>query len=189
MALAEWTITGNGSYSVIVDGTSPGTNTSVVDIVEDQAFQNNTLSTGANRSIESFISDSSPHNTDYGLMLRCSTTNPTFTGNNYALAISGTGGTLSVVIKKNYSGGTILASTSLSPLTGTISGWQKWRFSAYDSGGHAFVRAELWNGSAYVVILDVSDGSPLAAGHETIFSNGVTASHVRFDDPNIYNVT
>lgn len=185
MALADWQLGGGGTYSVLVDGTSPGAATTVISLNGVNQFGNITLSTASNQSVESFIRDINGANTEYGLFLRASNTTPYVSGTSYVMTISGSGGTFSVRIYRNTVN--IASNNSLSPLTGTFTGWQKWRFSSYDGGGVAYLRVELYNGSVYVPVLECADGSPVAAGRAGFHNQG--GSNTRFDDVKIYSLT
>lgn len=192
MAQADWTFgTDGGSYSIVVDPTSPGSNTDVIDINQQLGAGNITVGNITDASIEAYAKPNLETFAAFGFILRASNfdVNPS---TKVKLLIQPQAGAfnISVIIFGNIVIGSL---TGFAPLTGTNLDWQKWRFSAFNSGGAStYVRVELWDGAAYVAILDTvtTDATTFAASGTCNFYAAGTqpTAHTRFDDVKIYTL-
>lgn len=62
---------------------------------------------------------------------------------------------------------TLLVNVQVSPSVGTVTDWQRWRFTVVTSGSDVLSRIELWNGSSFI-----SQTSFLDAGGTKITTSG-----------------
>lgn len=199
MALADWQIGGGaGSYTIVVDVTSPGTNTDVADLQSDIGFRNTTVGNILDSRISSYIKAQTyigaGFSTRYGMRLRTSDVETDGYGNGFELGIALNGANFNVSLAQHRIGAeTILATATIPPSVGTNIDWQLWRFSAFSVGDITYLRGELWNGAAFVPILDTATTNNFlatTAGKAYFFSRNTSASsHIRFDDVKIYTLT
>lgn len=190
MALADWTpFESNqfipGSYGIVTDGASPGTNTAVMQCTTAQGFQNITVGNLLDARIVAFAK--APENSNYQFILRQQDALYVANSNCYLANVQLTSGLYNMQITKNTT--TMISATGVSPLTGVTTDWQKWQFSCFSTGGTTYLRLALWNGSAFVTMLDAADssGSQLATGKCSFSSNSGSAT--RFDDVTIISLT
>lgn len=195
MPLADWTINGTGSYSIVSDLTSPGTETSVISITGELRFSDIDTGTLQNSRIESFIKAAGV-SSGFGFF-----TNSTgFLINNNAPAsfecqISVSGSNFVATIVDTSNGGTVVyAVATFAPLTGTVTDWQKWRFASFTSGGVNYLRLELWNGSAYIPQADVGvgTGTPTSPAGVTGYTGIITRANsgsCKYDDTKVYSLS
>jgi hypothetical protein len=202
MALADWTITGNGSYSIVNDPTSPGTNPNVLRVIGSElAFFNITVGALQNSRIETFTRMVGATSA-VSLRLRL---------RNQGTGIIGTGATADCYFLNfrkiatgssttDFDMGIFKNVTSIIPLTGLVMitvpnnlDWQKVRFSAFTTGGNTYLRGEWWDGAAYQVICECSDNDATlngASGTEGFqFSGFSSLTEGYADDTNLYSLT
>jgi hypothetical protein len=191
MALADWDFSSLGAIAVLTDGTSPGTGTSVLDLSGGfTVMRYIAMADTQDCAIETFTKIMANGST-FGHYLRA-TTNAYNTNFGFRTIITASGSNFDISIAHYLSGSpNILATSSgVAPLTGTSLDWQKWRFSAYTLSGVTYLRVELWNGSAYVPLIDVGDGDgTLAATSSKVQIWSESGSHIRFDDVKTYDLT
>lgn len=197
MAQADWSVSADGgSYGIVIDGTSPGTNTSVADVVGLLGFSNITVGAVMNARAELFMKpQSGGTGAGWGIQLHASDLPVDGGAGSHAYEFrvlnSGSNFNLSILKKLNGVPTTLASSTGFAPLTGLNTDWQKWRMSSFTTGGVAYLRFELWNGAAYIAVIDVVDSDATLAtlaGYVKFFTRQ-SDGHTRFDDVKIYTLT
>lgn len=194
MALADWSVSADGGfYSIVVDGTSPGTNTSVIAFTGDLGLSNVTVGDVQNVSAEAYIKLITSSNGSSGFQLRSNALPIDGSAGQHAFEfrVEKNGSNFDVSIYRKISGGFTLlaAATNAAPLTGLNTDWQKWRASVFTSGAASYLRMELWNGAAYVSLVDCADTNVtlLTLAGKAKFFNRANATN-RLDDVKIYTL-
>jgi hypothetical protein len=213
MPLADWTIGGTGSYTIVTDGTSPGTNTSVVHFNGEKRFIADAAGTIQDARIETWVRLAQNNNTanpSFAMRLRGGTSG---LGSDQADAELGSGGTKGDGYQAEFSRVSTNADPSLTTMNLAVqkcvssavsviidtvftvtdsTAWNKYRFSAYSSGLNTFLRVEWWNGSSFIVVAEASDGNPtlLTRSNWAVLHGAPNASNGTefFDDTAIYSL-
>jgi len=197
MASSDWTLITDGAtgFSAIVDETgSPyfAQTATALQTSEGITYQNITGGALLNTSISAWIrAQISGSNSVPQLTLRSQDV-LWLTGTKYLLQLNPQAGNIINLQVHRYNAGVITYlysgafDTAPNP-NGSLS-WQRWKFSAINSGSNVLLRIENWNGASWDVVTDIIDSSAskIAVAGFARFGNddtGVPATNInKFDE-------